>query len=149
MGDIEDEFIRILEKSLKGRLKKKKLVRWITGNSDKISSLVSRGAFLRLKYGTRWDIRDVLDSLKPCPVCSTFQYSVSFSGHDDFYEAEGEIEGAMEAGKLRLIRQPSWYRERKDEIAGGELFYKCLKCGAVFSVVLPERAFSGSITRIG
>ena len=147
--DIKDEFIRMLEESFKGGRKRKKLVRWIEVHSEELSSLISRGEFLRLKYNMRSDIRDVLDSLKPCPVCSAYKYSVNFSDHDEYHEAEREIEGAVESGILRNIKQPSWYPEREVEIMGGGMFYECLKCGAVFITHYPEREFVGSITRIG
>jgi len=147
--DIKDTFIRLLEESFKGKRKRRKLVRWIVDNSDAISRLISRGEFLRLKHGARSDIRDVLDSLKPCPVCSSFTYSVLFSDRDSYFEAEKEMEGAVELGRMRIIKKPSWYSERKDAIAGGGMFYECLKCGAVFIALLPEREFSGSIDRIG
>ena len=147
--DSKDTFIRLLEESFKGKRKRRKLVRWITQNSDTISRLISRGELLRLKYGARSDIRDVLDSLNPCPICSIFKYSVSFSDRESYYKAEGEMEGAVESGKMRIIKEPSWYSERKGKIVGGGMFYECLKCGAVFISLLPERDFSGSIDRIG
>ena len=147
--DIKDRLIGLLEESFKGKRKRKKLITWITEKHEEVSSLISRGEFLRLKYGTRGDIREVLDSLKPCPVCSSFKYSVSFSDRDYYFEAEREMEAAVESGTIRIIKKPSWYLERRVDMPGGGMFYECLKCGAVFTVHFPEREFFGSITRIG
>jgi len=147
--DIKDTFISLMQESFKGKRKRKELARWITDNQEKLSSLISRGEFLRVKHGTRGDIREVLDSLEPCPVCSSFKHSVSFSDRDCYFEAEREMDEAVESGKMSIIEKPSWYPEIPDNREVGGIYYECLKCGAVFIVLFPEREFLGSITRIG
>ncbi len=149
MSDIKSEITKILEKFLRGNISRGKLVQWAEDHNQEITDLTSRGEYLRLKYCERRDIREILDKLKPCPVCSRFSGFVSFSGHDDFGKKQKEVDFAVESGKLRHIKRPSWYKDRSDEIAGGELFYECLKCGAVWSVAFPERIFNGSVVRIG
>jgi len=149
MSDIKSEIIKVLEKFLRGNISRRKIVRWAEDHDQEIINLTSRGDYLRLKYCERREIREILDKLKPCPVCSRFSGFVSFSGHDDFDKKQKDVDLATESSELRHIKRPPWYKDRSDAITGGEIFYECQKCGAVWCVAYPEKIFNGSIVRIG
>ena len=128
-----------------GNLEISSLSSWVKDNSNIISTLLSRTAFLKLKQ--RNPTKALIERLGSGCNCNDIFKEGHFDSRSDYDQCESKINNAKSLGILSNIQEPSWVNSPKGEI-GAAGFYCCQSCGGLWKILLPERASSGSWSRI-
>lgn len=111
-----------------------------------LASRLKRTAFLRLKRG---DPRPAfLNALPSCASCCSVADEGEFADYAHFQDMDRRLSEAAEAAVLTERAAPQWYPP-PTPLLGGQHFYRCNTCGAVWAMLLPERAQRGSWQRVG
>jgi len=80
-------------------------------------------------------------------LCEDIFSEGSFSDLNEFYLCERAIARALMKGVIKKIPEPDWFIIPEGEI-GDAAFYECMDTGAIWNLVIPERASRGYWKRI-
>lgn len=119
---------------------------WLGSHQDVASAELKRNAYLKLRHGD--PVPAFLDYLPACLACSQVHRSGEFLDYPDFERCDDQVKKAEAAGVLAYIDQPAWYKVPAG-VLGGESFYACATCAAIWKITLPERAQKGGWYRAG
>lgn len=145
MGDAKEQLSNKLADWRAGRLSADEMARWVRSNKGIISPLIVRGLLLKLMAGV---IAPVSANVLPsCVRCSSICKEGPFADRSEFEKCADEIGLAVKRSDLQPMAEPAWAPSSSKEL-GGAAFYSCSSCGAVWKILLPERAQSGEWRRI-
>lgn len=126
----------------------KEFQEWLVDNSTSLESIVSRGAFLKLKKGEFGVMMNTLVELsQSCEKCERVG-ETSFSGdRNAFPMAISRIDDLCHSGSLEVIDQPEWVDSQLPPFVMTR-YYRCKHCKSLWELAGPEREFGGSLCRI-
>lgn len=119
---------------------------WLDTPAAAGTALPGRTAYLRLRHGDPQPA--FLEMLAPCAWCAGSLEAGEFAVYDAFAAFHVRLEQVQAQGRMRRIPAPAWYR-LPDEVLGGQAFFRCQGCNAIWSLILPERAQRGRWFRVG
>jgi hypothetical protein len=107
---------------------------------------LKRTAYLKLRHGD--PVPAFLEYLPACAACTQVHPPGDFGDYRDFEQCDTRLNEARAAGALLRIGEPVWYKAEAG-VLGGEAFFACKQCEAVWKITLPERAQRGGWYRKG
>ncbi|WP_132701578.1 hypothetical protein [Reinekea marinisedimentorum] len=119
-------------------------VLWVKANSSSTAQ-ISRTSYLKLKRGN--PLPACVEALPACNKCSGIFVFGEFTSYSAFEMFDDQLKQSLSKNEIRNISEPQW-QTLLPEVLGGAIFYECCSCGAIWLLVLPERAQRGSWTRI-
>lgn len=138
---MEKQFIKYRS----GSTGKEELYDWIERNLEKIEPKLTRNTFLRLKMGE--PEKAIIELIPPCDNCKPLEKERRFKNISDFDAQYKYLSTLEKSGKLIKIKEPNWLNIDTQHL-GAAVFYKCKKCGSLWHLAVPERAFKGFWKRI-
>lgn len=146
---MDSEIRNLLKDYLEGQVTRSAFRRWISGNEQKLKLVcVTPGEMLKLKCGDRITITRIYERLDAADGnLHVFEEGI-FANLNAFARCERAVNAAVKNAVLKKIPQPDWYRPPKAEI-GQSLFFESMKSGAIWNLLLPERASRGHWKRVG
>ena len=147
-SDPKQYLIDLVRSFLTGRITHEEFADALDTEVLRTPSELKRGAILRLKHGDRVEARRCLAALAPCRQCSHLPTDRAFADWSEFEQLAARIDALVSSRVLTYVKGPPWPYERTDSV-GQEAFVRCAACGALWRLVLPERASRGSLHLIG
>jgi hypothetical protein len=121
---------------------------WVSSVSKDLSTEVSRGAMLKLKRGGKSEILEVSTLLfSACDQCLNLFPQGEFASRLEHSDCVKKVDAAISQGLLTRVDQPDWFKPSTNQI-GSDAYYRCTSCGALWSLVEPERQYHGLWERI-
>jgi hypothetical protein len=107
---------------------------------------LKRTTYLKLRHGD--PVPAFLEYLPACAICAQVRPPGDFADYRDFEQCDARLREAQAASALLPINEPVWYKGEAGML-GGEAFFACRQCEAVWKITLPERAQRGGWYRKG
>lgn len=137
--DLPNSLLDTLASYLDGQTPRDAVTVEVENSEVELDELLGRAAYLRLKHGDPIEARHLLQSLRPCTVCSSLPGNFGHPDPDRSNYLYDELDNAVTAGTLEHIvgpRLPSdVYRDPKRLQL--PLFLRCKACGTIRSVQPP------------
>lgn len=121
---------------------------WLERESTRVDAQVPRGAWLKLTRGTEAQCNGAIARLLPaCIHCLGVGEPKAFVSHQEYRQYIHRRDAAIASGVLSDVPQPHFASEGPDS-AGSAMYCRCTRCGSIWAFVEPEKAESGSWSRI-
>jgi len=121
---------------------------WVVASSATLSKVVSQGVLLKFKRG---DMSKIMAASKvvlpPCSKCSSLFKEGEFSDRAEHASCARIVDQAMATGLLNRVGRPNWFKPNSNQL-GADAYFECSSCGALWTLVEPERQYHGLWERV-
>lgn len=148
MENIEIELIEKLRRFRDDPTELGSLQYWLKININEIERLISPGVALKL---CSRDIQKVMSAIvsivPPCSICGSIARPRAFTLRQEHRFVALHVEQAILGGFLSRIKSPAWLNNDDLEHAA-DAYFNCGSCGAIWTLVEPEREYTGQWQRL-
>ena len=145
---IDNEFIDKFRKFRSDPALLETLQNWVKINKSEVEKLISPGAALKLRSK---DIQKVMSAIvsivPPCSICGNIARPQVFTSRQDHLFVALQVENALLRGLLKRIKSPAWFNS-DDLQHAADAYFDCSSCGAIWTLVEPEREYNGQWKRL-
>ena len=121
---------------------------WIASNYIRLQPKVSPGYLLKLRRGDKQQVMKIVTGLVPsCVNCRDICPEGAFLTREAFSQCAASVAQRTRSGALTPIGPPPWFKP-DDKHFGADSYFRCATCGAVWTLVLPEREDNGLWERL-
>jgi hypothetical protein len=124
------------------------LIAWLDRNQSELAGILSPGILLKLRSNNIQKIMSAIAVLLPaCTHCDQVGAPTIFASRQEHSSYAKRVDGAISNGILKRVKSPNWLLPDNSQM-GADAYFECAVCGAIWSLVEPERQDNGKWERI-
>lgn len=148
MRQISKDLIDRLRAFRNAPLKQKDLRVWVRQERAQLDQQFAPGLVLKLCSRDLQSIMSSIAILVPaCSKCAKTGEQKIFGSRIEQLAYSNRVDLALESGELVRIKRPQWFQHCSTQL-GADAYFECKFCGAIWTLVEPERQDNGMWQRI-
>jgi hypothetical protein len=121
---------------------------WVKANRSVLSTEMSPGNLLKLSHGNMAKVMEALVNLLPdCTRCGRICQPGPFASRIEHAECASLVDSAVNDEVLLRVKRPGWVLLDQRQL-GADAYFECRNCGALWTLVEPERQDNGLWERL-
>ena len=121
---------------------------WLDQNQPELATILSPGILLKLRSPNVGKIMGAIALLLPgCTHCGQVGAPTTFASRQEHSSYAKRVDDAISNNILKRVKAPQWLLPDNSQM-GADGYFKCSVCGAIWSLVEPERQDNGKWERI-
>ena len=121
---------------------------WLDQNQSELAEILSPGILLKLRSNKIHKIMSAIAVLLPaCTHCNQVGAPTIFASRQEHSSYAYRVDDAISNAILTRVKPPYWLLPDNSQM-GADAYFECTVCGAIWSLVEPERQDNGKWERI-